>query len=117
MKYIKFTVIAVLLCYIAAVGFNIAAISNVDEKALEGNKVIIALEVASRLGFAQTMELIGGLFSTNEMTVNPQNEKYLKEFVNILFDWYAPIKWPPVLGISKEIGWLLLKDKFDSLIF
>jgi len=111
MKLSSFIVLTVVICYTIAVGYNVITVSkNLNEKFLSKNSISIAFEVASRLGFAQTLGIIGTVFSNNSSSVW-QDERFLREFNNVLYDWYAPIKWTPVLSVSKQAGWLVIKSR------
>jgi hypothetical protein len=85
-----------------------------DEKLIEKNGVSLTMEVASRLGIVQTLGIIGDLLNTNDAASVLQDGRVLREFVNVLFDWYAPIKWSPILDVSKEVGWLFLKNRLNE---
>ena len=43
-----------------------------------------------------------------------QNSAALRELNNVLYDWYAPIKWLPVLSVSKQVGWLVIKNRIKT---
>jgi len=110
MKLSSFIVLTVVICYTIAVGYNVIAVSkNLNDEFLSKNSISIAFEVASRLGFAQTLGIIGNAL-TNDASIW-QNSAALREFNNVLFDWYAPIKWPPVLSVSKQVGLLVIKNR------
>jgi uncharacterized protein YgiM (DUF1202 family) len=103
--------VVLLIGCIITVGYNVVTVSNnQNEEFLNKNYFPLALETASRLGLVQTLEIIGSSFSDDSSSVW-QNERFLREFNNVLYDWYAPIKWSPVLSISKEAGWLVLKAR------
>jgi hypothetical protein len=82
-----------------------------DTKEIEKNGISLSLEVASRLGIGRTVGLIGDLLHTNDTASILRTSSYSREIVTVLFDWYAPIKWSPVLSVSKEIGCLFLPNR------
>jgi len=103
---------ALMAVFIAAVVYNIICVQNkLNEKYLRENVLPISVEIVSRLGPGQTLDIIGNIFTNNSADSFLENERVLKEFNNIIFDWYAPIKLSPVLGISKETGWFLFKNR------
>jgi hypothetical protein len=106
MKLVNFLIFVALVCYIIAVGYNVTTIHNLDEKSIEKNKVSLTIEMASRLGIGQTFGIIGDLLNTNDAASVLQDGRVRREFVNVLFDWYAPIKWSPILNVSKEAGFM-----------
>ncbi|MDR2149439.1 MAG: hypothetical protein LBO67_01180 [Spirochaetaceae bacterium] len=110
----KFLLFVGLMCYIVAVGYNIVTISNLDEKTLEKNGVSITVELASRLGVVQTLGILGDMLRTDDTASVLKDGRALREFTYVLFDWYAPIKWSPILSVSKEIGWLVLQNKLKE---
>jgi hypothetical protein len=110
-QMVKFVIFVGLICYIAAVGYNIVTINKLDEETLQKNGVSITLEVASRLGIVQTLGIIGELLSTGDPESVLKDGRALREVSNVIFDWYAPIKWSPVLALSKEIGWLIIQHE------
>ena len=111
MKLSSFIVLVVVIGYTIAVGYNVKTISkNLNDEFLSKNSISIAFEVGSRLGFAQTLGIIGNVL-TNDTSSIWQDSRVLKEFNNVLFDWYAPIKWTPVLSVSKQFGWLVIKNR------
>jgi hypothetical protein len=114
MKFVKGLVVVGITCYLIAVGYNVVAIKNLDDKILEKNGMSLTLEVASRLGIVQTLGIIGDLLNTNDTSAVFQDSRFLKEFVNVLFDWYAPIKWSPVLSVSKEIGFFMVQNRLND---
>jgi hypothetical protein len=113
MNFVKFLIVAALICFIAAVGFNVVTINNLDldEGFFEKNGISLTMELASRLGTVQTLGIIGDILNTNDTASVLQDNRILRELANVLFDWYAPIKWSPVLSASKEIGWLFLQNR------
>jgi hypothetical protein len=58
--------------------------------------------------------IIGDLLNTNDAASVLQDGRVRREFVNVLFDWYAPIKWSPILDVSKEVGWLFLQNRLNE---
>jgi hypothetical protein len=118
-KTIKFLIFIVLGCYIAAVVCNVAAINNLDRDMIGKNGMSLVMEVVSRLGVAQTLgltlDILGNTAGTDYSSALLQNRRAIREFVNVLFDWYAPVQWSPVLSASKEIGWLLFQNRLNKL--
>ncbi|MDR0465498.1 MAG: SH3 domain-containing protein [Treponema sp.] len=103
---------ALIVIFITAVVYNIISVQNqMNEEYLRENILPISVEIVSRLGPGQTLGIIGNIFSVNSAESFFENERVLREFNNIIFDWYAPIKLSPVLGVSKEAGWLIIKNR------
>jgi uncharacterized protein YgiM (DUF1202 family) len=113
MKLPSFIILVVFVCYVFAVGYNVVTIEkDLNEEFLEKKGISLALEVASRLGVVATFGIIGDILSNTEDAASIlQDERILREFVNVLFDWYAPIKWSPVLSVSKEVGWIMISAR------
>ena len=92
MKFIKRLIILAIIGFICCIGINIYTInewrSNIP--------LDVTLEAAGRLGIMSSLESAFG-----------DRERINKETINVLFDRYAPVQMPPILGISKEIGWAL----------
>jgi len=115
-KLPSFIVSVAVICYLIAVGYNVITVSkNLNEDFIKKNSFSIAFEVGSRLGLAQALGIIGNVL-TNDTSSIWQDSRALREFNNVLFDWYAPIKWPPVLIISKQVGWLVIKSRAKTNI-
>jgi hypothetical protein len=111
MKVVKYLILIAFIGYIIAVGYNILSINNWDEEGkIEQNSVSIGLEVVKRLnpGF---LGIIGGVASGDVISAFGGEERMAREYSNVICDWYAPIKWSPVLSLSKEIWWLIYKSK------
>jgi len=112
MKLSSFIVLTAVICFTIAVGNNVITVSkNLNEEFLNKNSLIISIEAGSRLGFIQTLGIIGTVFSNNNSSSVWQDERFIREFNNVLYDWYAPIKWTPVLGISKQVGLSVIKSR------
>ncbi|GHV32744.1 hypothetical protein AGMMS4952_23700 [Spirochaetia bacterium] len=105
--YMKKVLALVIICYFIAVGYNIVATFNKSDE-LEKNKVAIGIEVTKRLN-PGLLGLIAGVMSEDIISAFGGEERMKREVSNVVFDWYAPIKWSPVLTVSKEIGWLIKK--------
>jgi hypothetical protein len=104
--------VVLLALFIVTAGYNVAAVSgNLNEDFLNENGLMILLETASRLGLVQTIGIIGTADDPSSVFQDP---RVLREFNNVLYDWYAPVKWPPVLSISKEAGLVLLKARING---
>jgi hypothetical protein len=115
-KTLKILIFAALGCYITAVGCNVVAMTDLDEDMIEKDGTALVLEISSRIGLAQTLGIImGNAADTDYLSAILQNPRILRELVNVLFDWYAPVKWPPVLSLSKEIGWLVFQNRLSKL--
>ena len=110
----SYSIIPVLIvAYAIAVGYNVVTVQgNMNEDFLNKNGISLALDVVSRLGLGQTLEIVGNaLTNPNAASSLWQDERVLRELVNVLYDRYAPIKFSPVLGVSKEVGWFLVKNR------
>jgi hypothetical protein len=116
MKLSFFIVLILFVAYILAVGYNIVTIQkNLNEEFISENGVSPAFEVASRLGAAVTLGIIGNLLSNLQNATSVfQDGRIMREFANILFDWYAPVKWTPVLSVSKEFGWIMISNRLKK---
>ena len=111
MKSVKFLIIIVLIGYIIAVGYNIFSIYNLSKEGkFEQNSISIGLEVAKRLN-PGLLGIIGGALDGDVSSAFGGEERMEKEYINVICDWYAPIKWSPVLSLSKKIWWLIYKMK------
>ena len=111
MKVSSFIIIA-LICYIIAVGYNVLTVSNIAEEKIQQNSLAIGIEVASRLGIGQTIQIFGN-FMTNPGNASSifQDERVIRELASVMMDWYAPIKFSPVLSVSKEVYILLVQNR------
>ena len=115
MKISSYIIIAVLVCYIIAVTYNIITINNIAEREIQENSYAIGLELVSRLGIGQTLRIFGNLVvNPNNATTILRDERITRELVSVLMDWYAPIKWSPVLNVSKEIYTLIAQIRVKS---
>ena len=116
MKPLSFIILAVVVGYVIAVGYNVMSINNkLNDEFLAKNGLAISIEVGSRLGFAQALGILGNVLSNTIDTSSVwKDNRFLREAVNVLYDWYAPIKWSPVLNVSKELGWLLAKNRVNK---
>lgn len=102
----------ILIGLIIVVGYNVITVSkNLNEEFLNKNSLVISFEVGSRLGLVQTLGILGTAFANKDTASIWRDERVLREVNNVLYDWYAPIKWSPIMGVSKEVGWLILKVK------
>jgi uncharacterized protein YgiM (DUF1202 family) len=99
---------------VIAVGYNVTTVHNTfrDEKFWEKNNTAITIEVATRLGLAQSLVILGNALSSKDSVW--ENPRVMRETINIVYDWYAPIQWSPVLSPSKEVTWFLIKDRLDN---
>jgi hypothetical protein len=97
--------------FIIALSANIFSV-NGKSKNLD-NHIEIALEAAKRLN-PSILGLIGGTLRGDPLSAVGGEERLFREINNILFDWYAPIQLSPVLSISKEIGWLVLRKNISQ---
>ena len=116
MKPLFFIILAVVVGYVIAVSYNVISINNkLNDEFLTKNGLAISIEVGSRLGLAQALGILGNVLSNTTDTSSVwQDNRFLREAVNVLYDWYAPIKWSPVLNVSKKVGWLLAKNKVNK---
>ena len=117
MKRLHFIILAVVIGYMIAVGYNVITIhGKTNEEFLTKNGLSISIEVGSRLGLVQTLGILGTVLSnTNDTSSVWQDSRFLREAVNVLYDWYAPIKWSPVLGVSKEVGWVFVNNRINRV--
>jgi uncharacterized protein YgiM (DUF1202 family) len=118
MKPLSFIILAVVAGYVIAVGCNVMSINNkLNDKFLTKNGLAISIEVGSRLGLAQALGILGNVLSNTTDTSSVwQDDRFLREVVNVLYDWYAPIKWSPVLGVSKEVGRFFVTNRLNKVI-
>jgi uncharacterized protein YraI len=116
MKPLSFIVLAVVVGYVIAVGYNVISINNkLNAEFLSRNGLMISIEVGSRLGLVQSLGIIGNVLSNSADTSSVwQDSRFLREAVNVLYDWYAPIKWSPVLGVSKELGLFFINNRLNN---
>ena len=104
-----------LIAFIIAVGYNIKTINNNLAKFVDNsNAITITAEVSRRLGLTQSLGVIGRALMRNDLSSFASDEKFQREFYNVLFDWYAPVQWSPVLSVSKDIYWVLVKKSEDQ---
>ena len=117
LKPLSFIILMTVICYAIAVSYNVITINNkLNEEFLIKNGLSISIEVGSRLGLVQALGIVGTVLSnTNETSSVWQDSRFLREAVNVLYNWYAPIKWSPVLGISKEIGWVFVNNRINRV--
>ena len=106
-------ILCFIIFFISAVGYNVYKIQKLDNKIIENNIFSITIEVATRLGGSRSIGIIGQLFTDNIVYIL-EDRKVLKEFTNVIYEWYAPIGWSPVLNTSKVIGSLFFKNKFNN---
>jgi hypothetical protein len=118
MKLSSAIILVVVIGYVIAVGYNVTTLHNNlrDEKFGAKNEMAVAIEVGSRLGLVQSLGIIGNaIFSNDSISqIVLQNPRILREYINVVYDWYAPIQWSPVLSVSKEITWLRIKAGLDN---
>jgi hypothetical protein len=118
MKLSSAIILALAIGYVIAVGYNVTTLHNNlrDEKFGAKNEMAVAIEVGSRLGLVQSLGIIGNaIFSNDSISqIILQNPRILREYINVVYDWYAPIQWSPVLSVSKEITWLRIKAGLDN---
>ena len=111
MKLVKLLILIVFIGYIIAVGYNVLRINTMDKEGVfKKDSIAIGLEAAKRIN-PSLLGIIGGALSGDVFSAFGGQENMKREYSNVICDWYAPIKWFPVLGISKEIWWLIYKNK------
>lgn len=115
MKPLSFTILTVVIGYAIAVSYNVVSINNkLNEEFLIKNGLPLSIEVGSRLGLVQAFGILGNvLLNSSDTSSVWQDSRFLREAVNVLYDWYAPIKWSPVLGVSKKAGWFFVNNKLN----
>jgi hypothetical protein len=115
-KLSSFIVLIVCIAYVLAVGYNVVTIQKkLNEEFITENGVSLTFEVASRLGIAATVGIIWDMLSRPRNAASVlQDERVVRELANVLFDWYAPVKWPPVLSVSKEIEWAMISSRIRN---
>ena len=107
----NFIIFVALVLFLMVTGFNVSAVSYEylgNQEFLNKNSVSLAIEVASRLGITQTLSIASSASSFW------QNERFLRELVNLLYDRYAPIKLPLILDFSKVVGWYYFKNSYQN---
>jgi hypothetical protein len=109
LKPLSFIILAAVIGYVTAVGYNVVTItSNLrDEQFIAKNNMAVAVEVGSRLGLVQSLGIIGNAISGGGSIW--ENPRVMRESINVVYDWYAPVKWSPVLSLSKELTWFTVK--------
>jgi hypothetical protein len=114
MKLSSSIILVVAIGYVIAVGYNVTTIlDNIhDEKFRAKNEMAVTIEVGSRLGLVQSLGIIGNAILNKDSIW--ENPRVMRETINVLYDWYAPIQWSPVLNVSKEITWLRVKAGLDN---
>jgi hypothetical protein len=114
MKLSSSIILALVIGYVIAVGYNVTTIFNTfrDEKFWAKNNTAVTLEIGTRLGIAQSLIILGNAISSKDSVW--ENPRVMREMINIVYDWYAPIQWSPVLSPSKELTWLLIKAGLDN---
>jgi uncharacterized protein YgiM (DUF1202 family) len=115
MKTSHSIILVVLVCFVIAVGYNVTSIqSKVNDEFLDANSVSLVIDVASRLGLGQSLAIIGNVLTNPNVASIWQDERVLRELLNVLYDRYAPIKLPLVLDVSKEVGWFLVQNRVNT---
>jgi hypothetical protein len=119
MKLSSSIILAVIVGYVIAVGYNVTTVHNkMNKEFLTKNGLSILIEVGSRTGLAGTFEFLGILddilLDRSDVSTVWQASRFFREAVNVLYDWYAPIQWPPILSASKEIAWLRVKAGLEN---
>ena len=114
-KLSSFIIFTVVIGYVIAVGYNIMTIDSslANEDFMSKNNLPVTMEVASRLGFAQSLAILSQAMSSRDVAAIWQDSRVVREAVNVLYDWYAPIKWSAVLGVSKEVGWFFINNRLN----
>jgi hypothetical protein len=114
MKLSSFIILTLVISYVIAVGYNVTTVHNTfcDEKFWAKNNTAVTIEVGTRLGLAQSLVIIGSAISNKDSVW--ENPRVMRETINTVYDWYAPIQWSPILSVSKEITWLRVKAGLDN---
>jgi hypothetical protein len=110
----KKVILFVFIGYLIAVGYNTFSINNMKENVIMKNKDAIVLEVVKRLN-PGVIGLIGGLLSGDITSALGGEERFARETLNVIYDWYAPIKLVPISSLSKEINYIMLKDEIIKM--
>jgi hypothetical protein len=115
-KPLPFIILTAFIGYLAAVGYNVVTINkNLNNEFLGRNGLSISMEVGSRIGLVGSLGIaIDVLSKRNSVSSIWQDSRFLREAVNVLYDWYAPIQWSPVLGVSKEVGWFFISNRLNK---
>jgi len=114
LKFIKIAILVAVIAFIIAVGINFYKLYQLDKDGeFNRNYIKISIEVVKRLN-PGISGVISSALSGDIFAAVGGEERLVREFSNVICDWYAPIKWPPILNTSKEIWWLIYKNKFDS---
>jgi len=97
--------------FVLALCFNIFSINNKIETL--DNKLEIIFEATKRLN-PSILGLIGSTLRGDPLAAMGGEERFHREITNVLFDWYAPLQFNPVLDISKEFGWAVLRNNITD---
>jgi hypothetical protein len=94
MKPLSFIILVAVIGYVIAVGYNVITIhGKANEEFLTKNGLSISMEVGSRIGLAGTLGIVIDIYSNKGNASSIwQDKRILREAVNVLYDWYAPIK-------------------------
>ena len=107
MKLFSKVILLVLAGFILALCFNIFSVNKKIETL--DNHLLIVFETTKRLN-PSILGLIGSTIKGDPLAAMGGEERFHKEITNVLFDWYAPLQFNPVLNISKEFGWVVLRN-------
>ena len=113
MKFVKIAILVAVIAFIIAVGINFYKLYQLDKDGEFNRKYIeISIEVAKRLN-PGLLGIISSALSGDVFAAVGGEDRLVREYSNVICDWYAPIKWPPILNTSKEIWRLIYKNKFE----
>ena len=109
MKLVKLLLLLAVIGFVSAVGINIYNLNKLDKAGeFDKNAINIGLEAAKRLN-PGLLSIIGGVMSGDFEAIFGGEERVNREINNVICDWYATIKWSPVLNVSKEIRWMMVR--------
>ena len=111
MKFISKVILLGIIGFIIALCLNIFSINRKINDM--DNRLEVILEATSRLN-PSILGLIGGTLRGDPLSAMGGEERVHREISNVLFDWYAPIQLSPVLGMSKDIGWFVLRNNISN---
>ena len=111
MKLLVKAVFLILAVLIITLCFNIFSVNKKIDTL--DNHLEIVFEVTKRLN-PSILGLIGGTSRGDPLAAVGGEERFHREIISVLFDWYAPLQFAPILGISKEIGRAVLRNNVSD---
>jgi hypothetical protein len=111
MKILSKVIIFIAAVFITLLCFNIFSVNKKIDTL--DNHLEIVFEVTKRLN-PSILGLIGGTLRGDPFAAVGGEERFHREIISVLFDWYAPLQFSPILGISKEIGRLVLRNNISD---